>query len=116
MTKKMKIKIKGIEYYLDLRTLKEAEISLMIKLFGKPKHKEGYDRLLGDNFKSKFIGYIPDGGGELQTPTTFQKLLLLNVPHTRKVFLCEYKGKYWFSLEYYGIHYLEFPRYFEWFK
>ena len=103
----MKIKISGVEYS-DLRILREAEILLMAK-FGKPKHA-GYDGVLGDSFNSKFIGYIPDKGGELQKPTVIKKLLLSDVPHTRKVFLCEYKGKYWFSLDYGYNQHLDFPK------
>ena len=80
----MRIKISGVEYS-DLEILSEAEIPLMNKLFGKPKHVD-YDGVLGDSFNSKFIGYIPDGGGELQKPAVIKKLLLSDVPHTRKVF------------------------------
>ncbi len=87
----MRIKISGVEYS-DLDILREAEIPLMAKLFGKPKNA-GYDGVLGDYFNSKFIGYIPADGGELQKSTFIKKLLLSDVPHMRKVFLCEYKGK-----------------------
>lgn len=104
----MRIKISGVEYS-DLEILREAEIPLMDKLFGKPKHA-GYDGVLGDSFNSKFIGYIPDGGGELQKPAVIKKLLLSDVPHMRKVFLCEYKGKYWFSLDYGYKQHLDFPK------
>ena len=102
----MRIKISGVEYS-DLEILREAEIPL--KLFGKPKHA-GYDGVLGDSFNSKFIGYIPDGGGELQKPAIIKKWLLSDVPHMRKVFLCEYKGKYWFSLGYGYKQHLDFPK------
>jgi hypothetical protein len=104
----MRIEISGVEYS-DLEILSEAEIPLMDKLFGKPKNAS-YDSVLGDSFNSKFIGYIPDEGGELQKPAVIKKLLLSDVQHTRKVFLCEYKGKYWFSLGYGYKQHLDFPR------
>ena len=106
----MRIKISGVEYS-DLEILREAEaeIQLMAKLFGKPK-KAGYDGVLGDSFNSKFIGYIPNEGGELQKPAIIKKWLLSDVPHMRKVFLCEYKGKYWFSLGYGYKQHLDFPK------
>ncbi len=104
----MKIEIDGVSYS-DLEILGEYEVPMLARKFGEPNHK-GFDGVIGDSYKSKFIGYIPEEGGVLIKPSPISRLLLSDKPNTRKVFFCEYKGKYWFSLDYGYSQHLEFPR------
>lgn len=102
------ININGVGYK-DLEILSDAEVPSLIRKLGKPNHKD-FDGVLGDSFKNRFIGYIPEKGGALIKPSLINRLLLSDKPSTRKVFFCEYKNNYWFSLDYGYSQHLEFPR------
>ena len=91
--------------YDDLSIIKDIS---KLRVFGEPKAKV-YDSLLGDNFFIKFIGYIPAVGGALIKPSLIERLLLSEKKNLRRVFLCEYKGKYWFSLDYGYNPHLDIP-------
>ncbi len=102
----MKIIIDGKKYQ-PLVLLRDKEALLLLQqTVGKP-NKKGLDEVLGGVIKSKFIGYISENGGKLIVKATELFNCRINL---RRVYFCEYNGKYWLSLEYGYSQHLEFPR------
>lgn len=89
--------------YEDLRIIRNNDAERLIRIFGN-LNKVGYDGVLGAHFKYRFIGY------QGFMPKRNWLNLKYSMEHSkREVYMCEYQGKYWISLNYGFNNHIDFP-------